>query len=75
MTDNTQKISDIYFELFDLMMTYNHKIWKNTSNPLPVNDCIVLYFSQRQRTDDDYENGAVPIHLQTADEASSSTDW
>ena len=44
MTDNTQKISDIYFELFDLMMTYNHKIWKNTSNPLPVNDCIVLYF-------------------------------
>ena len=44
MTDNTQKISDIYFELFDLMMTYNHKIWKNTSSPLPVNDCIVLYF-------------------------------
>ena len=53
MTNNTQKISNIYFELFDLLMTYNHKIWKSTSSPLPVNDCIVLHFLQN--------NGATTI--------------
>ena len=29
MEKNSRKISDIYFDLFDIMMTYNHKLINN----------------------------------------------
>lgn len=40
----TRKISDIYFDLFDMMMNYNHKLWRKIALPLPLNHIVVIYF-------------------------------
>lgn len=44
MENNTKKISNIYFELFDMMMTSNHKLWRTVALPLPLNHFAVMYF-------------------------------
>ena len=44
MSSNLKKVSDIYFNLFDLMMTYNHRIWRTVSMPLSLNHFVVLCF-------------------------------
>ena len=41
---NSRKISDIYFDLFDIMMTYNHKLWRTAALPLPLNHFAVMYY-------------------------------
>lgn len=44
MEKNSRKISDIYFDLFDIMMTYNHKLWRTAALPLPLNHFAVMYY-------------------------------
>lgn len=44
MEKNSRKISDIYFDLFDIMMTYNHKLWRTAAWPLPLNHFAVMYY-------------------------------
>lgn len=50
MQNNLKKASDIYFDLFDLLMLYNHKIWKTTPQPLPLNHLIVLFYLRNNGT-------------------------
>ena len=42
--NNNKKIIDIYFDLFDIMMNYNHKLWRTIALPLPLNHLVVMYF-------------------------------
>lgn len=44
MENNSRKISDIYFDLFEIMMTYNHKLWRTAALPLPLNHFAVMYY-------------------------------
>lgn len=37
------KISEIYFELLDLMATYNHRVIRNTKLSVPINQLILMY--------------------------------
>ena len=51
MEKNSRKISDIYFDLFDIMMTYNHKLWRTAALPLPLNHFAVMYiFFEKEDT-------------------------
>lgn len=42
--DNSEKVTDIYFDLFSIMMKYNHKLWRTMALPLPLNHLVVMYF-------------------------------
>lgn len=42
--DNSEMISEIYFDLFDIMVTNNHRMWRMMSLPLPLSHFIVLFF-------------------------------
>lgn len=44
MNDNLGKTTDIYFGLFEAMMTYNHRIWRSVPMPLSLNHFVVLCF-------------------------------
>lgn len=44
MENNSRKLSDIYFDLFEIMMTYNHKLWRTAALPLPLNHFAVMYY-------------------------------
>lgn len=44
LENNSRKISDIYFDLFEIMMTYNHKLWRTAALPLPLNHFAVMYY-------------------------------
>lgn len=50
MQNNLKKASNIYFNLFDLLMLYNHKIWKSTVHPLPLNHLIVIFYLRNNGT-------------------------
>lgn len=41
---NNKKIAEIYYDLFDLLMTSNHRLWRTIALPMPLNHFIVLYF-------------------------------
>lgn len=40
----TEEISKSYYELFNTLMLYNHKIWRRMAMTLPANHCMVMYF-------------------------------
>ncbi len=42
MSDNLKRTADVYFDLFSIMMRYNHKVWRTSTLPLPANHFIVL---------------------------------
>ncbi len=44
LENNSRKLSDIYFDLFEIMMTYNHKLWRTAALPLPLNHFAVMYY-------------------------------
>ncbi len=42
MSDNLKRTADVYFDLFSIMMRYNHKVWRTSTLPLPANHFFVL---------------------------------
>lgn len=41
---NNKKAAEIYYDLFDLLVTSNHRLWRTIDLPLPLNHFIVMHF-------------------------------